>query len=78
LSQHGSVVRMSGLYTHNRGPHTYWMQQAAKQETIATNAKGYINLIHYEDAAELCLAVLAAGEYLLLLVFTVIVMISLA
>lgn len=59
LAQQGHVVRMSGLYTRLRGPHTYWMDQRNSNETIAGNANGYVNMIHYEDAASLCLAILS-------------------
>ena len=40
-----------------RGPHTYWI----KNGTVSSNADGYVNTIHYEDAARAALATLIKG-----------------
>lgn len=54
----GIVVRMAGLYDRDRGPHIVYLQ------TRKSNRRpdGVINLIHYDDAAELCVAILRRGE----------------
>lgn len=51
LGREGSVVRLAGLYTENRGPHTFWFKRASQGLPIETNADGVINMLHYEDAA---------------------------
>jgi len=48
----GTVMRLAGLYTQTRGPHTFWL---AKGEVGATE-EGIINLLHYEDAARATMA----------------------
>ncbi|KAL4418741.1 hypothetical protein ABPG77_006414 [Micractinium sp. CCAP 211/92] len=54
LEAGGNVVRLVGLYHATRGAHTFFLRQGEVQRW-----GGYlVNLIHYEDAAELCLAVL--------------------
>jgi transposase-like protein len=62
LRRGGRVIRLAGLYSLNRGAHTYWLQQTAQGKTIETNANGVLNLIHYEDAARFVVAALEAGE----------------
>lgn len=54
----GSIVRLAGLYTSQRGAHTYYL----KAGSVAVRPDGLLNLIHYEDAASLCVAALASGE----------------
>lgn len=51
LRRGGSVIRLSGLYTETRGPHTYWLRKGAEGEMIDAAADGIINMLHYEDAA---------------------------
>lgn len=54
LEAGGNVVRLVGLYHATRGAHTFFLRQGEVQRW-----GGYlVNLIHYEDAAGLCLAVL--------------------
>ncbi|GAB5030798.1 rossmann-fold nad binding domain-containing protein [Nannochloropsis oceanica] len=48
----GTVMRLAGLYTQTRGPHTFWL---SKGEVGATE-QGIINLLHYEDAARATMA----------------------
>lgn len=48
----GTVMRLAGLYTQTRGPHTFWL---TKGEVGATE-EGIINLLHYEDAARATMA----------------------
>lgn len=50
----GNVVRLVGLYHRTRGPHTFFL----KQGEVARWGGYVVNMIHYEDAASLCLAVL--------------------
>jgi nucleoside-diphosphate-sugar epimerase len=58
LAAGGMVVRMAGLYDHHRGPHLVYLRtQESKRRP-----DGLINLIHYDDAADLCLAALARGD----------------
>ncbi|BBN09645.1 hypothetical protein MPTK1_4g21460 [Marchantia polymorpha subsp. ruderalis] len=52
----GNVVRLAGLYTLERGAHSYYLSQG----TIAQRPDHIVNLIHYEDAASLCVAILRA------------------
>ena len=57
LSRGGSVVRLAGLYTADRGPHTFWL----KNGTVDSNADGLVNMLHYEDAASAAVATLLRG-----------------
>lgn len=43
----GLVLRLTGLYTVSRGPHSYWIRAG----TVRGSPEGVINLVHYEDAA---------------------------
>eukprot|EP00475_Leptophrys_vorax_P005529 TRINITY_DN13339_c0_g1_i1.p1 TRINITY_DN13339_c0_g1~~TRINITY_DN13339_c0_g1_i1.p1 ORF type:complete len:358 (+),score=-8.77 TRINITY_DN13339_c0_g1_i1:63-1136(+) len=56
LEAGGNVVRLAGLYTLERGAHTFWL----KQGTVNSRPDHILNLIHYEDAASLCVAILSA------------------
>ncbi|KAJ1409776.1 hypothetical protein B484DRAFT_336557 [Ochromonadaceae sp. CCMP2298] len=57
MSRGGNVIRLAGLYTKDRGPHTFWMKKSGRGETIDSNADGLVNMLHYEDAAAATLAV---------------------
>eukprot|EP00126_Sphaerothecum_destruens_P013367 Sdes_comp22879_c0_seq1m21253 len=48
------VVRAAGLYDLNRGPHNVYLGM----EAVARRGDGYINLIHYDDLADLVVLVL--------------------
>jgi hypothetical protein len=50
----GNVVRLVGLYHAHRGAHTFFL----KQGTVARPGDNIVNLLHYEDAASLAVAVL--------------------
>jgi hypothetical protein len=65
LEKGGTVLRLAGLYTCERGAHNYWLSQ----ERIDQWAGGLINLLHYEDAASGAVAALRAkvGAKILLL-----------
>ncbi|PRW58245.1 NAD(P)-binding domain [Chlorella sorokiniana] len=54
LEAGGCVARLVGLYHAQRGAHTFFLRQGE----VARWGGYTVNLIHYEDAAELCLAVL--------------------
>lgn len=54
LDAGGCVVRLAGLYTVDRGMHLYYLRQG----TIEANPDHLVNLIHYEDAASLSVAIL--------------------
>lgn len=46
-SASGLVVRLSGLYLLNRGPHTFWLSKGV----VSGSEESMVNLIHYDDAA---------------------------
>ncbi|CAM6099914.1 unnamed protein product [Calypogeia fissa] len=50
----GNVVRLAGLYLLNRGGHTFYLSKG----TIDARPDHTLNLIHYEDAASLCITIL--------------------
>jgi len=50
----GNVVRLAGLYTRDRGAHTFWLQKG----TVDARPDHFLNVIHYEDAADLCVTIL--------------------
>eukprot|EP00466_Bigelowiella_natans_P015912 jgi/Bigna1/34229/e_gw1.4.106.1 len=58
LDAGGTVLRLAGLYTLQRGAHSYWLQRAQ----VSGSPEGLINLIHYDDAAELVVSALEAKE----------------
>jgi hypothetical protein len=52
----GRIVRMAGLYTLKRGAHNYWLNAG----TVAGSRGGLVNLLHYDDAAGIVVAILEA------------------
>ncbi|KAL8524919.1 hypothetical protein ACS0TY_014513 [Phlomoides rotata] len=50
----GCVVRLAGLYKVDRGAHSYWLEKG----TSDIRPDHILNLIHYEDAASLSIAIL--------------------
>jgi nucleoside-diphosphate-sugar epimerase len=58
LAAGGIVVRMAGLYDRHRGPHIVFL----RTPVLERRPDGIINLIHYDDAAALCVAALARGQ----------------
>jgi hypothetical protein len=58
LHRGGSCVRLAGLYSDKRGPHTFWL----KNGTVSASADGLVNMLHYEDAASAAIATCLGGE----------------
>ncbi|KAI5650672.1 hypothetical protein M9H77_36677 [Catharanthus roseus] len=54
LEAGGCVLRLAGLYKADRGAHTYWLNKG----TVDIRPDHILNLIHYEDAASLSVAIL--------------------
>ena len=52
------VVRLAGLYDHQRGPHRAYL----RTRTSPRRPDGLISLIHYDDAARLCVQALSRGR----------------
>uniref|UniRef100_A0A1D1XSW7 dTDP-glucose 4,6-dehydratase n=2 Tax=Anthurium amnicola TaxID=1678845 RepID=A0A1D1XSW7_9ARAE len=50
----GCVLRLAGLYKSDRGAHVYWLEKGI----VETRPDHILNLIHYEDAASLSIAIL--------------------
>lgn len=50
----GNVVRLAGLYTIDRGPHTFWLNRGS----VTGPPDGMLNMVHYRDAAKAVVAVL--------------------
>lgn len=55
----GINVRLAGLYTEQRGPHTYWLKSG---KTIEGSEDGIVNMLHYEDAAGSAIAAILNGK----------------
>lgn len=55
LEAGGNVLRLVGLYHASRGPHTFFI----KQGEVARWGGYTVNMLHYEDAARIAMAVLA-------------------
>jgi nucleoside-diphosphate-sugar epimerase len=58
LTAGGIVVRLAGLYDHDRGPHRVYL----RTRTSPRRPDGLISLIHYDDAANLCVQALSRGH----------------
>ncbi|KXG32499.1 uncharacterized protein LOC8075362 [Sorghum bicolor] len=54
LEAGGCVLRLAGLYKSDRGPHVYWLSKG----TLDVRPDHILNLIHYEDAASLAIAIM--------------------
>ncbi|XP_052190180.1 uncharacterized protein LOC127799925 [Diospyros lotus] len=54
LETGGCVLRLAGLYKSDRGAHVYWL----KKGTVDARPDHILNLLHYEDAASLSVAIL--------------------
>ncbi|XP_023006111.1 uncharacterized protein LOC111498950 [Cucurbita maxima] len=50
----GCILRLAGLYKADRGAHSYWLEKG----TVDLRPDHILNLIHYEDAASLSVAIL--------------------
>eukprot|EP00752_Nemacystus_decipiens_P014955 g13314.t1 len=53
----GCVVRLAGLYSLQRGPHSVWLNE----KSLNHHSQGAVNLISYDDAASAVVAALNAG-----------------
>lgn len=53
----GTIVRLAGLYSADRGPHTFWL----KRGSVEADPDGLVNMLHYEDAASVCLAAIRSS-----------------
>jgi nucleoside-diphosphate-sugar epimerase len=58
LGQGGTVLRLAGLYTLDRGAHNFWLGK----EEVGGRADGIINLLHYDDAAGSVVAALQVED----------------
>lgn len=58
LDAGGIVCRLAGLYHSERGAHKFFI----KAPKLDSRADALVNLIHYEDAASLCVAALKSGS----------------
>lgn len=58
----GAIRRLAGLYDEERGPHLVYLRQPESP----LRPDGWLNLIHYADAAALCVRILSSqpGVYL--------------
>jgi nucleoside-diphosphate-sugar epimerase len=58
LEAGGIVVRLAGLYDCDRGPHRVYLRTPSSPR----RPDGLISLIHYDDAARLCVLALSRGR----------------
>jgi nucleoside-diphosphate-sugar epimerase len=58
LAAGAAVVRLAGLYDRDRGPHRVYLRTARSPR----RPDGLISLIHYDDAASLCVEALERGR----------------
>ncbi|XP_062198773.1 uncharacterized protein LOC133901410 [Phragmites australis] len=54
LEAGGCVLRLVGLYNSVKGPHVFWLSKG----TLDARPDHILNLIHYEDAASLAIAIM--------------------
>lgn len=54
----GACLRLAGLYTLERGAHSFWLKSG---KDVSGRADGIINLLHYDDAAGSVMAALSVG-----------------
>ena len=55
----GCCIRLAGLYTLERGAHSFWLNSG---KDVTGRADGLINLLHYDDAAGVAMAALKVGS----------------
>lgn len=58
----GRVVRLSGLYSLERGAHSFYLRASSEGKTLSGRGGSFVNLVHYEDAARMVVAVLERGS----------------
>eukprot|EP00986_Skeletonema_menzelii_P020260 scaffold30667_cov166-Skeletonema_menzelii.AAC.1 len=56
----GCALRLAGLYTFERGAHSYWLKKC-QESGVQGREDGIVNLLNYDDAASACLAALKVG-----------------
>lgn len=56
LNNNGTVLRLAELYNLMKGPHTYWFSKGK----INGKMGKFLNMLHYEDAASVCLKVISS------------------
>ena len=55
----GTAVRFGGLFTATRGAHHFWAKKiAADPNYVVANGNQLLNMIHYDDAAQVLIAAL--------------------
>ena len=59
LKNGGACLRLAGLYTMDRGAHSFWLTSG---KDVSGREDGVINLLHYDDAAGAAKAALLAGS----------------
>ncbi len=73
LKRGGTVLRLAGLYSNTKGPHTHWLYDKSKKEEapdgdnnnlnlVDSAADGMLNMLHYDDAAACAQAVINRGR----------------
>merc|ERR1711924_139230 len=50
----GCCLRLAGLYTYDRGAHSFWLRNINKIQ-IKGRYDAYVNQLHYDDAASSCI-----------------------
>lgn len=58
IAKKGTVLRLAGLYTLDRGAHNYWLTSG---KTVQGRPSAFVNLLSYDDAASACIAALVAA-----------------
>jgi len=56
----GITIRFAGLYVKDNGVHNYWLKRGRTSLDRAPN--GFVNLIHYDDAARSVMAALTSAK----------------
>jgi nucleoside-diphosphate-sugar epimerase len=59
LKHGGACLRLAGLYTMDRGAHSFWLMSG---KDVTGREDSIINLLHYDDAAGVAKAALLAGS----------------
>jgi nucleoside-diphosphate-sugar epimerase len=58
LKNGGACLRLAGLYHLDRGAHNFWLTSG---KAVSGRPDGFINLLHYDDAAGSALAAVSVG-----------------
>lgn len=54
----GVIIRLAGLYSLERGPHNVWL----RRQVVKGSGEGVLNLVHYDDAAQIAISALECEE----------------